>query len=257
MSFDAYFSNFIEGTEFEVEEAREIVIDQKIPTMRPLDAHDVLGTFAVVGQRSTMRRRLRDDRTFDDFAARRQALHAQIMEQRKDKRPGEYKTESNRVGDTRFVEPETVLGTLRYGLEMTRALATPFQRAVSIMFVLSEIHPFDDGNDRVARAFMNAELVAGGEARMIIPTVYRDDYLTGLRTLSRAQEPNALIKVLDFEQRWVAAIDWSSFSAAEQAIVGTSAIVRPSSSIVLRLPARDHTVSRGTCEHRRSRPCTP
>lgn len=46
--FDAYFSNFIEGTEFEVDEARAIVFDQVIPTVRPLDAHDILGIFAVV-----------------------------------------------------------------------------------------------------------------------------------------------------------------------------------------------------------------
>ena len=105
------------------------------------------------------------------------------------------------------------------------------------MFVLSEVHPFDDGNGRVARAFMNAELVAGGEARVIIPTVYRDDYLTGLRTLSRGGEPRPLIKVLDFAQRWVAALDWSSLAAAEAAMKATNAFARPSSAVVLRLPA--------------------
>lgn len=89
----------------------------------------------------------------------------------------------------------------------------------------------------VARAFMNAELVAGGEARVIIPTVYRDDYLTGLRTLSRGGEPTPLIKGLDFAQRWVAALDWSSLAAAEAAMKATNAFARPSSAIVLRLPA--------------------
>ncbi len=57
---------------------------------------------------------------------------------------------------------------------------------------------------------MNAELVSGDEARMIIPTVYRDDYLTGLRTMSRGGEPHALIRVLDFSQRWVATLDWTT-----------------------------------------------
>ncbi|MBA3344349.1 MAG: Fic family protein [Gemmatimonadales bacterium] len=32
------------------------------------------------------------------------------------------------------------------------------------------VHPFDDGNGRVARAFMNAELVSGGEGWILIPT---------------------------------------------------------------------------------------
>ncbi len=150
---DAHFSNFIEGTEFEVAEARAIVFNQVIPTVRPLDAHDVLGTFAVVGQPTTMRHSVRDDPTVATFVERLRMLHARILEQRTDKRPGQLKTARNRVGDTHFIHPDLVLGTLKYGYEMTRALATPFQRAVAIMFVLSEVHPFDDGNGRVARAF--------------------------------------------------------------------------------------------------------
>jgi Fic family protein len=38
------------------------------------------------------------------------------------------------------------------------------------MFLISEVHPFDDGNGRVARAFMNAELVAAGHCRILIPS---------------------------------------------------------------------------------------
>ena len=43
--FEAYFSNFIEGTEFKVEEAAEIIFQGKIPKNRPKDAHDILGTY--------------------------------------------------------------------------------------------------------------------------------------------------------------------------------------------------------------------
>ena len=43
--FEAYFSNFIEGTEFGVNEAREIAIDGVIPAERPADAHDVAATY--------------------------------------------------------------------------------------------------------------------------------------------------------------------------------------------------------------------
>ncbi|MHB2035091.1 MAG: Fic family protein, partial [Gemmatimonadaceae bacterium] len=41
---DAYFSNYIEGTEFELDEAHAIVFEGRIPATRPADAHDVLGT---------------------------------------------------------------------------------------------------------------------------------------------------------------------------------------------------------------------
>ena len=235
--FDAYFSNFIEGTEFEVEEARAIVFDQVIPQSRPLDAHDVLGTFAVVGHRSTMQQSVRDDANADVFLQRLRMLHMRIMSQRTDVRPGMFKVTANRAGDTRFVAPDRVIGTLDYGFELVRGMATPFQRAAGIMFVLSEVHPFDDGNGRIARALMNAELVGAGEARIIIPTVFRDDYLTGLRTLSRSGEPTPFIQVLDFAQRWVAALDWSNFQTVQDTMRTTNAFERPSSTIRLGMPS--------------------
>ena len=37
--FDTYFSNFIEGTKFQVGDAREIVFEGKIPAARPREAH--------------------------------------------------------------------------------------------------------------------------------------------------------------------------------------------------------------------------
>ncbi len=46
--FEAYFSNWIEGTVFEVEEAEDIVFAGRVPPQRPADAHDILGTFDAV-----------------------------------------------------------------------------------------------------------------------------------------------------------------------------------------------------------------
>src|SRR5438552_10661177 len=36
--FEAYFSNYIEGTTFEIEEAERIVFDRAVPPTRPKDA---------------------------------------------------------------------------------------------------------------------------------------------------------------------------------------------------------------------------
>src|SRR3546814_14392522 len=44
--FEAYFSNFIEGTEFTVDEAAEIVFEGVLHAERPAAAHDVLGRSA-------------------------------------------------------------------------------------------------------------------------------------------------------------------------------------------------------------------
>ena len=43
--YEAYFSNYIEGTEFTLDEAAEIVFDHVVPQQRPKDAHDILGTY--------------------------------------------------------------------------------------------------------------------------------------------------------------------------------------------------------------------
>ena len=54
--FEAYFSNFIEGTEFAVDEAADIVFRGVIPNERPADAHDMLGTWRIVSDHREMSR---------------------------------------------------------------------------------------------------------------------------------------------------------------------------------------------------------
>ncbi len=48
--FEAYFSNFIAGTEFGVDEARRIALDGLIPSARPADAHDSSATYQLTSQ---------------------------------------------------------------------------------------------------------------------------------------------------------------------------------------------------------------
>jgi hypothetical protein len=205
--FEAYFSNFIEGTKFAVEEAADIVFRGVIPNERPQDAHDVLGTWRIV---SDDREMTRTPETGEDLTRLLKARHAAIMESRPDKGPGVFKLAENRAGSTVFVAPDLVAGTLEQGFTLCRSLETPFQRAVFIMFLVSEVHPFADGNGRTARVMMNAELIAAGEERIVIPTVYRANYLSALKALSQSRRPEPLIRMLDYAQRWTAAVDWRS-----------------------------------------------
>lgn len=46
-----------------------------------------------------------------------------------------------------------------------QALKNPFSRAAYIMFVISEVHPFIDGNGWIARVMMNVELVKEGHQK--------------------------------------------------------------------------------------------
>lgn len=222
--FEAYFSNFIEGTEFAVEEAADIVFRGVIPNERPADAHDVLGTWRIVSDHREM------SRTPASAAALKallKARHASIMEGRPDQRPGNFKQAENRAGATVFVTPDLVAGTLEQGFDLCRSLETPFQRAVFMKFLVSEVHPFPDGNGRTARIMMNAELAAASEERIVVPTIYRANYLSALKALSQSGRPQPLIRMLDYAQRWTAAVDWRSLDETRRELDHCNAFLDP------------------------------
>ncbi len=236
--FEAYFSNFIEGTEFALEEAAAIVFENKIPRARPEDAHDILGTYRIVADTVALAQL---PASFSEFERLLKGRHAQIMQARPEKGPGRYKSEPNRAGATLFVAPELVRGTLEQGFKAYRSLVTPFQRAVYMAFLISEVHPFTDGNGRISRIMMNAELVAASEQRIIIPTIYRENYLSALRSLSNRTSAEPLIRTLDFAQRFSLAIDWTRFERAEADLKSANAFMDSNQAeergIRLRLPS--------------------
>jgi len=222
--FEAYFSNFIEGTQFAVEEAADIVFRSHIPSERPEDAHDILGTWRIVSDAEEMHRTPEDSAA---LARLLKARHAAIMEGRPDKRPGEFKLSDNRFGATFFVAHDLVAGTLDQGFGLYRSLEQPFQRAVFAMFLVAEVHPFADGNGRTARIMMNAELVAAGEERIVIPTVYRGNYLSALKALSQNGLAEPLIRMLDYAQKWTAAIDWRTVDQTRSELDACNAFLDP------------------------------
>lgn len=191
--FESYFSNYIEGTVFEVEEAKQIIESQMPLVARNEDSHDVLGTYQIVSSRRDMSIAPESAEHLMELLKYR---HKILLSARTDKKPGEFKDKNNFASQTTFVEAGLVKGTLIKSFDYYQALKHPFARAVYMMFVVSEIHPFLDGNGRIARVMMNAELVKGGQSKIIIPTMYRDDYLGALRKLTRQGNPEVYIRML-------------------------------------------------------------
>ena len=231
--FEAYFSNYIEGTEFEIDQAHAIVFQNKIPQERPEDAHDIMGTFRIVANQQEMRT---VPESFDDFISLMTSRHHAVMEARPDKLPGEFKQEPNRAGDTHFVAPELVRGTLRRGFDMYHAVEPGLARAIFMMFMVAEVHPFVDGNGRIARIMMNAELIHADLCRIIVPIVFRDDYLLALRALSRSKNPDPLIKVMDFAQLFTYELRWPSYNAVMRTLIVCNAF-KESDEARLKLPS--------------------
>ena len=74
---------------------------------------------------------------------------------------------------------------------------------------------------------MNAELVHRGLSRIVMPTVFRDDYLLALRALSRSSKPVPLVRVMDYLQDFSARLPMSSYDAAINALTNCNAFKDP------------------------------
>jgi len=218
--FEAYFSNYIEGTIFEIEEAKSIIQTETPIPNRDEDSHDILGTYKVVSNHKEMSTTPSNP---DELVNIVQYRHQLLLAARTSKKPGQFKDKNNRAGETHFVDHTLVRGTLMKGFDYYQALQEPFAKAAYIMFMISEIHPFLDGNGRIARVMMNAELVKANQTRIIIPTVYRDDYLGALRRLTRNNDPTVYIRMLQRAQEFSETLLANDIEALENHLTQSNA----------------------------------
>jgi len=218
--FEGYFSNFIEGTKFSIDEAKQIIETGKPLPARDEDSHDVLGTYQIVSNRTEM---AITPASAEELLHILQYRHKIMLSARPSKNLGEFKDMNNRAGDTEFVSYELVRGTLIRGFDFYRALQHPFAKAAYLMFMVSEVHPFLDGNGRLARVMMNAELVKAGQTKIIIPTVFREDYLGGLRQLTRRDQTDTYIRMLQRAQLFSATVSGADIDSMQQVLTWSNA----------------------------------
>lgn len=230
---ESYFSNFVEGTEFAIEEAKEIALEGRIVENRPKDSHDVLGVFKLALQ-SPWRETVPP--LGADFPKELAARHAVMMEKRPEANPGQFKLEPNRAGTTWFVDPALVRGTLIEGSSLARSVPEGLARAMYLAFLISDVHPFSDGNGRISRLLMNAELSRTGGARIIIPTLFHEEYVDCQRQLSRQNIPDGHIRALNLMQAWTVAFDYVDVAALIATIKKTNALERSRAQYRLTMP---------------------
>ena len=228
--FESYFSNYIEGTEFEIEDAWKIVETGQPMAARNADSHDVLGTYQLVASRREMRR---IPTSADDLIELLQDRHRILMSARPDRNPGMFKMQNNHAGDTHFVDCTLVRGTIHKGYEYYQALEHPFAKALFMLFMVSEVHPFNDGNGRISRIMMNSELVVTDQSKIIVPTVFREDYLNALRKLSRRGDPSVLIRAISRVRQFSANISGDDFETTRKYLEQCNAF-RESDGYILR-----------------------
>ena len=87
---------------------------------------------------------------------------------------------------------------------------------------------------------MNAELSVESEERIIIPTIYRTNYLAALEALSQNGLSTPVVRTLDFAQRWTAAVTWSHVEETRQLLESCHVFLDPDDAkgrgLRLRLP---------------------
>jgi hypothetical protein len=93
-----------------------------------------------------------------------------------------------------------------------------------------------DGNGRMARVMMNAELVAGNQTRIFIPSVFRNEYVGSLKRLTNHCDPQSFTRVMSYAQQFVARIDFSDLNAARQALAAHNAFLDPADDAKLLMP---------------------
>ena len=198
---DAYFSNYIEGTRFELQEAIGVV-GGTTPLHRPEDSKDIVGSYILMSNRTALAEieKISDPPAFIEIIRK---WHRGLMSGRPEKNPGELKTIPNMAGTYKFVDPDKVSGTLSQGYELSKSLNTPMERGMFLKFLISEVHPFLDGNGRLSRSILNAILISNNLERAVIPSVFRVDYLTAISALSNSGNAIPLIKAIQKAQQWV------------------------------------------------------
>lgn len=223
--FEAYFSNYIEGTKFTIEDAKKIVDTGIAIPKRIKDSHDMLGTFNIVSNSHEMNITPVSEDELITILKRR---HYTMMSGRaEDVNAGAFKTQNNRAGNTEFVDHTLVEGTLRQGFKFYAALTDPMAKAVFIMFMVSEVHPFTDGNGRISRIMGNAELFKSGLSRIIVPTVFREDYIGSLKRFTNRKDPDAFVRVMDKLQHFSHNIFGETFEEFNNYMKATNAYKEP------------------------------
>ena len=100
--------------------------------------------------------------------------------------------------------------------DLNQAEAMACYADLQLTFV--SIHPFFDGNGRMARIMMNAELVATDLHKIIVPSVHRESYLNGMHKATRQSKFRTIVKVMHQLQCYTASLPWEDYGEARASL---------------------------------------
>jgi Fic family protein len=180
-----YSSNAIEGNSLTEVETKILLEDGLTVGGKPLrDTFEAVGhsaaydfMFTLLGKRVL---------TSGDI----KTLHRLFYQNIDEKHAGTWRDISVIVTGTdfEFPAPEALSGLmddLNEWIIDNREQLSPVEFAAMLHLKFVTIHPFIDGNGRVARLLMNASLIGDGYLLAIIPPILRAEYLSVIRTFQQ------------------------------------------------------------------------
>ena len=202
-----YHSNAIEGNSLTLGETRSLILHGLTARGKPLRDHlDIEGHDEAV---KAIEDAVKSNEAFNQVFIRN--LHTVLLKEpyetdavapdgRRVKRRiaiGDYKTQPNNVrtstGETYYFTPlEQVQSAMSDLVDWYRKKEDegehPVIMAATFHYRFVRIHPFDDGNGRMARLLMNMILLKHGYTVALIPREERDQYINTLERADKSEE---------------------------------------------------------------------
>ena len=115
-----------------------------------------------------------------------------------------YRNDAVYLRGSRHVPPrwEAVRDAMRTLFDLLEQETEPSVRAVLGHWLFGYVHPYPDGNGRMARFVMNAMLASGGYPWTVIRVEDREGYLSGLETASIDQDIEPFARFLAERVHW-------------------------------------------------------
>ena len=210
-----YHSNAVEGNSLTLGETRSLILHGLRAPGKPMRDHlDIQGHDDAV---KAIERAVREEQGLHETFIRN--LHRVLLKEpyetdaitpdgRRTMRPvalGDYKTTPNNVRTAtgeiyHFTPPEQVKPAMTDLLDWYRAQEPvgehPIIIAATFHYRFVRIHPFDDGNGRMARLLMNLILIKHGYTVAIVQSDERKCYLQELERVDQSEDPAQFIEYI-------------------------------------------------------------
>ena len=176
-----YASNALEGNTLSLVETKVVLEDGITIGGKPLKDH-----YETVGHANAFEEiiKLSQNETFTEADIK--LLHKLFYEKIDSEEAGKYRTSQVIItgSDVELPKPEELdekMHEFILQLPKLKAELHPVEYAAMVHIIFVNIHPFADGNGRVARLLMNLALLQSGYNIVVIPPVVRVDYISALQ----------------------------------------------------------------------------